>query len=177
MCARPCSTECVHAHAACCAHCSQRICRRFVLRSTYAAAAASLCLFGMPPAAHISEWQIAQQAAAVSTCCKVQELTLRCAAAARVCAFPVRCCPTAAPGDRYEVRVKYFHPMHFDTSTGRYVLDLPTVVPKVCVWLCRRHAALCCARFAHIGRDGCRLLWPVSLWACCGSTLTPPCWL
>lgn len=42
----------------------------------------------------------------------------------------------AAPGDRYEVRVKYFHPMHFDTSTGRYVLELPTVVPKVRV-LCK----------------------------------------
>ena len=40
-------------------------------------------------------------------------------------------CPAAAPGDRYEVRVKYFHPMHFDTLNGRYVLDLPTVVPKV----------------------------------------------
>lgn len=37
----------------------------------------------------------------------------------------------AAPGDRYEVRVKYFHPMHFDTVNGRYVLELPTVVPKV----------------------------------------------
>lgn len=45
----------------------------------------------------------------------------------------------AAPGDRYEVRVKYFHPMHFDTATGRYVLELPTVVPKVggcSCWLC-----------------------------------------
>jgi hypothetical protein len=27
--------------------------------------------------------------------------------------------------------VKYFHPMHFDTVNGRYVLELPTVVPKV----------------------------------------------
>lgn len=49
-------------------------------------------------------------------------------------AIPATCvwmCPAAAPGDRYEVRVKYFHPMHFDTLNGRYVLDLPTVVPKV----------------------------------------------
>lgn len=38
---------------------------------------------------------------------------------------------TAAPGDRYEVRVRYFHPMRFDTEAGRYVLELPTVVPKV----------------------------------------------
>jgi hypothetical protein len=40
----------------------------------------------------------------------------------------------AAPGDRYEVRVKYFHPMHFDTAKGRYMLELPTVVPKVGSW-------------------------------------------
>lgn len=45
------------------------------------------------------------------------------------------CLSAAAPGDRYEVRVKYFHPMHFDTVNGRYVLELPTVIPKVRVML------------------------------------------
>jgi hypothetical protein len=45
--------------------------------------------------------------------------------------LPLIICAAAAPGDRYEVRVKYFHPMHFDTVNGRYVLELPTVVPKV----------------------------------------------
>jgi hypothetical protein len=39
----------------------------------------------------------------------------------------------AAPGDRYEVRVKYFQPMQFDTVNGRYVLELPTVVPRQCL--------------------------------------------
>jgi hypothetical protein len=42
-------------------------------------------------------------------------------------------CFAAAPGDRYEVRVKYFHPMQFDTASGSYVLDLPTVVPTQCL--------------------------------------------
>jgi hypothetical protein len=69
------------------------------------------------------------------------------------------------------VRVKYFHPMHFDTSTGRYVLDLPTVVPKVClcvcvcVRLCRGRAVLCCAvdpsQLSRLLRD------PVAAHACC----------
>lgn len=87
-----------------------------------------------------------------------------------VCVLPVHCCPTAAPGDRYEVRVKYFHPMHFDTSTGRYVLDLPTVVPKVCaavLWSCC--AVLYWAVLWHGLHTAC-----ATVAGCCGPSLCGP---
>jgi len=37
----------------------------------------------------------------------------------------------AERGDRLLVSLQYFHPLHFDASTGDYVLQLPTDIPQV----------------------------------------------
>lgn len=41
----------------------------------------------------------------------------------------------AAPGDRYEIRVKYFQPMCFNARKGCCFLELPTCMPQVRVRL------------------------------------------